>query len=70
MADDPDSPPRPPADEGDLYVYSEEDASKIAAEAYAWLREIPELDEGRAEEIATMFYDLLTGDWITADSNE
>ena len=66
MADDADPPPRLTADEGDFYVYSEDDASKIAAEAYAWLREIPELDESRAEEIATMFYDLMTGDWMTA----
>jgi hypothetical protein len=54
---------RPTLDDGELYVLSEEDAGELAAEAYAWLRELPELDDARAEEISTMIYELITGEW-------
>lgn len=64
---------RPTLDEGELFVLSEEDAANLAAEAFAWLHELPELDEDRAEEISTMFYELLTGEWertLNDDPNE
>jgi len=56
---------RPDRTEGDLYVYSDDDLGDICAEAYAWLRELPELDDDTAEEIVTMFYELATGDWAS-----
>lgn len=47
----------------DIHFYTNEDAADYAAEAYARIREYPGLDDEDATEIATMMYELLTGDW-------
>jgi len=47
----------------DLYVYSDEDIERIAAEVFAHVRELDGVDESTAEQISTMTYDLATGDW-------
>jgi len=64
MTDDRDQPvARPTLDGGALYVYSDEDIGELAAEMFSWVRECPEIDEARAEEISTMMYEILTGEW-------
>jgi len=54
---------RPTVDEGHLLVLTEEDAGRLAADAYCWLIQFPQLDRAAAEEIATWFYEMLTGEW-------
>jgi len=53
--------------DGDLYVYAEADLEEIAAEAFAQVRQLEGVDDTQATEIATMIYDLHTGDWLHTD---
>jgi len=54
---------RPTQDEGDLYVFSETDCADIAADVFAFARELPTMSDDQAEETATMVFELLTGAW-------
>jgi hypothetical protein len=54
---------RPTIEEGDLYVFSEEDAADIASEVYCFAVQYPGLDRSDAEELATYVYELMTGNW-------
>jgi len=63
MATSDDPPAERPTLEGDLYVYGDEDISKICGEMYARLHELEGLDDTEAEAVCNMLYDLLTGDW-------
>ena len=56
---------RPTLDEGEMYVFSEADCADIAAEFYAFARELPALSDSQAEEAATMMYELMTGAWTS-----
>jgi hypothetical protein len=67
-ASDPDRPDVAAAlEDGDLYVYAEADLEDIAAEVFAQVRELEGVDDTQATEIATMIYDLHTGDWLHTD---
>ena len=54
-------------EDGDLYVYAEEDLEDIAAEVFAQVRHLEGVDDAQASEIADMIYDLHTGDWLHTD---
>lgn len=68
MATSDDPPAERPTLEGDLYIYADEDISKVCGELYTRLHEFEDLDEIEAEAICNMLFDLLTGDWATQDS--
>ena len=53
--------------DGDLYVYAEADLEDIAAEVFAQVRQLEGVDDTQATEIATVIYDLHTGDWLHTD---
>lgn len=55
-------------DDGNIYIYSEDDIDQITREAYAWIRELPMVTDEDAEEIATMYYELLTGRWSSRNA--
>lgn len=59
----PDQPAERPTLSGDLYVYGDEDLSRICGELYAQVRELEGVDDTEAEAVGNMVYDLLTGDW-------
>lgn len=61
----PDEPERPTQDEGDLFLYTEDDLAQLAAEVYAWVREVDGVDEATAEAIADAVFELHTGQWLT-----
>ena len=64
MATSPDEPEQPVLDRGDFYIFDEEDLANIAAEVFAHTRELEDLDDDTAEDIADMTYDLMTGEWL------
>lgn len=60
-------------EDGDLYVYSEEDIANISAEVLAWVREVPGVDESDALEVSDMVYELCTDGYFshsTADDSD
>lgn len=68
MTDD-DAPVERPTLEGDVYIYTDEDISRIAGEAYAQLIQLKGMNAETAEQAAELFYELATGDW-TSNQND
>lgn len=57
-----------PTQDGDLYVYADEDISRVCGEVYSRLQEFDDLDDTEAEAICNMLFDMLTGDWLQQDT--
>jgi len=65
---DPGDPERP-TQEGNLYIYADEDLDRWAGEGYATVREFDGLDDHEAEELVDYAVDLLRGDFMAAEEH-
>jgi hypothetical protein len=47
----------------DVYVFADEDLSRLVGEVYVELRSLPAFDDDDAEEAAELTYQMPTGGW-------